>query len=539
MERKISGSESSFSSNASSTGFNHSLAPTKQLTTVNSLPPEILVDIFNSYCSSHIDDHAPPLFTSVPRQSPHPCPINISHVSRLWRSLVLSIPSMWTRIFVTFDLSLSNVPCHKQDMVEAFLQRSGEAGLQVVVVSKDKNDAPFLEVDEEPSGHKNIIRMSHRKALETLLQPSALHRLESLAIRVSDAHYIRYILGEIGGRGAPVLKDFAIAIIPPGRPPRQAHCFWSEHFLDDTAIDMSSMPAIRDFALYAPSAHFINNSATPNWTNLRKFRWESECFFALSELLEIVACAPMLEEIHTTLVPSLIGSNDADSTPCVLRNVSSATFICSSHAAAMELMSRIIMPRLKSFALVSNNDGSDELSWPFRTLFPEIDECGSSAPVDGFKTMIPTSLETLSLHISNLPEVVTLATLQALPNLKRLGVRGMQVTNTLLDAMKAPADVLHSNEPAQPNPASKMTYIPLCPCLEELDIEHRLEYGVASMSMILSRTQQVQVDDAVQRLKRVNALDLEPAHQTVIKMMIENRGGLDVKVTYDEALLFP
>jgi len=86
-----------------------------QLQPINRLPNEILAIIFQYATNSLRTSHSP-------RRVIKRAPINVSHVSRLWREIALNSPRLWTTIH-----SRSNVPIH------IFLSRSKATPLNIII----------------------------------------------------------------------------------------------------------------------------------------------------------------------------------------------------------------------------------------------------------------------------------------------------------------------------------------------------------------------------------------------------------------------
>ena len=93
-------------------------------------PPELQAIIFVS---------ALPSFLSVgdlTRVSLTQVPLNVSHVCRSWRNLVLSTPELWTRIWFVYKKSVAFFGSSPKirnmiSAVRAFVKRSGNCGLYI------------------------------------------------------------------------------------------------------------------------------------------------------------------------------------------------------------------------------------------------------------------------------------------------------------------------------------------------------------------------------------------------------------------------
>ncbi|KAG1887827.1 hypothetical protein F4604DRAFT_1570521 [Suillus subluteus] len=87
------------------------------LTSIFSLPPEILVTIFTYI----VEEENSKIYTGIPRRGGAPTPMIVTHVCRHLRQVALECPSLWTFI-----------DCLSAPWVPIMLERSKQAALVVI-----------------------------------------------------------------------------------------------------------------------------------------------------------------------------------------------------------------------------------------------------------------------------------------------------------------------------------------------------------------------------------------------------------------------
>ena len=518
--------------------------PTKP-SPINSLPPEILIEIFKARLDDNTQDHIPPsaLERHGRSMSTFHSPCTLSQVCRNWRIVLLSSPDFWTRICLTFDVSLCNDAFEQLyliEMLETFLERSRDLGLSVVLKSKkEPKHGPVLvaettreDGDESPrKRHSRVVPATHKTVLDTLLSDRVRNRMKSLAVRVADPIYARYLLDDLFLLDTDSLKTLTLAFPSRNRSMRDKYTFFADSFDDDDIhLHADSVPSLEQFVVYAPTNVLFcpETLADGGWGNLRVFRWESDLAIFVDDVKYVVEACPLLEELHTT-VHEMSSSDPDQRTPIYAQHLGAASFVCCSHQAAIVLMSSIIMPHLTSFKLIANTRGLPGPLWPFRTLFPEYDEC-SADRIEGLDSLIPVSTSTLSLLAGDVPEEVTLATLRALPRISQLGIRGMRVSKLLLEAF-----FIRPFLEGSWHSGSDLVF--LCPLLQELDISHCRTLGGGMINIITTRTFHVPANAPVRRLTRLNSPTLYMAnHYFVTKGFAERENCV---ITNSDELLFP
>ncbi|KAF7424721.1 hypothetical protein PC9H_010032 [Pleurotus ostreatus] len=160
----------SFSSHQKSVEGKPSVACTPAL--VHQLPVEILCDIF-TYCHAN---------ASGEECGPK---VTISHVCRRWRTIVLCMPMLWTRI------SLKHSTKGSIERVAAYLRRSGSCTISVSIL------ALHLSEDSVPS---NLWALLHEH----------LNRLDSLKLELRGS--LRKPVEHLAGCQYPLLKDLDLRL---------------------------------------------------------------------------------------------------------------------------------------------------------------------------------------------------------------------------------------------------------------------------------------------------------------------------------------
>ncbi|THU86936.1 hypothetical protein K435DRAFT_804728 [Dendrothele bispora CBS 962.96] len=103
--------------------------------------------------------------------------LGITQVSRLWRRVAFSTPTIWSTLSMSF--ASEEVPCHHADMVASWLSRSGDLDLHIV----------FHGFCTNPEIIEPIVRFSHRVSSLELQTPLA--SLLPLAALPGDSTFSR------------------------------------------------------------------------------------------------------------------------------------------------------------------------------------------------------------------------------------------------------------------------------------------------------------------------------------------------------------
>lgn len=171
------------------------------MVSIFSLPPEILLRIFQEYLHETIEDHIveeKPNGTNLHHadggKAPHWRWLVLMQVCRAWRTVVLSSPLLWSRLYPTL--------CEYPTIIDTFLSRSCKVPLSVylkcytetVIATLDRIQQSVSRLLQEDTRLRYLSFISSRLGFEHSFSPLAteasLTLLESLEIQIydDDAH---------------------------------------------------------------------------------------------------------------------------------------------------------------------------------------------------------------------------------------------------------------------------------------------------------------------------------------------------------------
>jgi len=123
----------------SNASFRYNFPALQKRCHINSLPPEVLVEMF------HFATSNTPAFAAEP--------VNLSQVSCKWRSIAFSTSTLWTNIQVEETLGLNLKFHHTCNRVKHFLDLSRRSPLTVEIVIRTFYMATCMEDSEHPFHH--------------------------------------------------------------------------------------------------------------------------------------------------------------------------------------------------------------------------------------------------------------------------------------------------------------------------------------------------------------------------------------------------
>ncbi|KZT64633.1 hypothetical protein DAEQUDRAFT_678235, partial [Daedalea quercina L-15889] len=150
------------------------------MTTIHSLPVELLTRIFTLGAQDPVQDFALGPAAPIPRDPPFE--VLVSHVCPQWRDIALRTPHLWTSIVLT---QVSHIP-----RARAYVARSGRLPFHILLDSASENDYVH---------NHSIFRDEFLPAFEPLTPHIA--RWGSLILRVRDIHckrHARTVLSTVG-----------------------------------------------------------------------------------------------------------------------------------------------------------------------------------------------------------------------------------------------------------------------------------------------------------------------------------------------------
>jgi hypothetical protein len=164
---------------------------------ISLIPNEILLDIFD-------------MVPSKADARPHTSPVALSHVSELWRGLMLCSPKFWTTISIheTFTRPVTHFPATLSRVLQ-FLERSATSALSInVVVVSQLSIFEHFPTDAACCGDIEIFRRCI-KILSDILAPH-VWRFKSFDVVCDDFPYIADIQHRFPLISMPLLESWHV-----------------------------------------------------------------------------------------------------------------------------------------------------------------------------------------------------------------------------------------------------------------------------------------------------------------------------------------
>lgn len=133
--------------------------------------------------------------------------VTVSHVCARWRSVALSMHSLWNVFRHTYDLGRRRLEDSVYERFEAYIKRSHQYPLDI-----------WLDFTAELSAGGNI-RGTHRQILHRVFD-SELHRCRSIQVKVANAWHVEHFIWKMAPASVPLLEYFDIHITRGELPPR-------------------------------------------------------------------------------------------------------------------------------------------------------------------------------------------------------------------------------------------------------------------------------------------------------------------------------
>ncbi|KAG8944072.1 hypothetical protein FRC04_002212 [Tulasnella sp. 424] len=262
-------------------------------------------------------------------------PFTVSHVSRLWREYVLSMPLLWNSLHIS-----QSVP--QWEMLEAKLERSGQAPLDIYI-----GQPPFV---------KSAI--PHLRKIMRMIFP---HMGRWRTLHLDDAPYKirRILLDQIKAKSAPLLQEIQVFQSPShDRPSRLKLKNTSPHW---SATDVLRGFPNLDSVKWTSSVHDVN--ALPTFRNLKNLTIGDGTLSIILSLPfvqlihRILSDSPSLETLTIYPYPtSTYIPTDGEATDLQLPTLTHYSlqrlFIESSDRVRSAAIRTLILPKLRVFSTI-------------------------------------------------------------------------------------------------------------------------------------------------------------------------------------------
>ncbi|KIJ65672.1 hypothetical protein HYDPIDRAFT_110816 [Hydnomerulius pinastri MD-312] len=282
------------------------------LSPISRIPPEMLAVVFVHYARDHHADSRAMGSRSLPPW------VNVSYVSRHWRDVALSCPTLWTYLFFM-----------SRAWTEELLSRSKMAPLKI-------------HADLYYSGLRSLDSVEKAMKLVERIQVVNLKLLKDAATK---------LLPQLTSP-APLLQSLQLTVATPGSLDR--------HPLILDSLFNGEAPALRKLELYNCHVPWTSPILS-GLTNLRLRQLASTCQPTIAELRSVLRRMPRLVDLHlenalpSNSVPS---TYDTDSEILELPHLSRLSLIASV-SAIVALLSNLHIPLTTDVRLQCTRRASD------------------------------------------------------------------------------------------------------------------------------------------------------------------------------------